>query len=183
MWTGRPNRQHGPVTERGLVDVFSRPRPTTSKPNLGCSPNTPSNPVSMDGVGVDELSGIYFRTSTYTPSVCVHPPNHAAAPASRPPVPDEADLAACRAERAGTPTTFAVPSRDPKPPSNPRPRAPDGRPQISIPVTDGKNNPNKGREKVINEQLPIPADLPRRWRTRPGTPMPKAPYFSGPSPM
>ena len=58
---------------------FSRPRPTPSKPHLGCSPNTPSNPVSMDGVGVDELSGINFcgRAPTHPLSV-VDPSNHAA---------------------------------------------------------------------------------------------------------
>ena len=59
---------------------FSRPRPTPSKPHPGCSPNTPSNPVSMDGVGVDELSGIYFCGRAPTHPLCVvDPPNHAAA--------------------------------------------------------------------------------------------------------
>src|SRR6478672_3133680 len=92
-----------------------QPRPNPIWDGL---PTPRPTPYLWTGLGWTNFRGSIFRTSTYTPSVCVHPPNHAAARALGPAVPVEADLAACRAVRAGRRATFAVLSSDPNPPCN-----------------------------------------------------------------
>ena len=137
---------------------FSRPRPTPSKPHLGCSPNTPSNPVSMDGVGVDELSGIYFCGRAPTHPLCVvDPPNHAAT----------------RVVRAATEALPRVVHTRPKTKDQEAhgdtPRCP--------PVPKGRQAPTRGESRLAMKderfgRSPDETDAP-------GTPMPKAPNFLG----
>jgi len=67
--------------KKGLVDVFSRPRPTPSKPHPGCSPNTPSTPYLWTGLGWTNFGGLFADEAPIHPLCVLNPPNHAAAQA------------------------------------------------------------------------------------------------------
>jgi hypothetical protein len=121
-----------------------QPRPN---PIRDAVPTPRPTPYLWTGLGWTNF-GIFFSGRAPTQTLCVdNPPNHAAARALGPPVPDEADLATCRAERARRRTTDAAPSSHPNRPNSLRPGAPDDRPQMSIPSPAGRRTPTRGERR------------------------------------
>ena len=99
--------------------MYSDPVHPRPNPIWDAVPTPRPTPYLWTGLGWTKFRGSVFCGLPPTHALCVvDPPNHAAARALGPAVPEEADLAACRAVRAGRRTTFAVLSSDPNPPCN-----------------------------------------------------------------
>src|SRR6478672_7308582 len=81
-----------------------QPRPN---PIWDAVPTPRPTPYLWTGLGWTNFRGSVRGRAPTHPLCVLNPPNHAAAQALGPPVPEGADLVACRAERARRPTTDA----------------------------------------------------------------------------